>query len=271
MINTRYLGRRLVAKLQQFVYAPMDTYDLLRGTRPPKQLIFVGDGSWRAVGNEFLRYFRSIGELRPDEQVLDVGCGVGRMAVPLTRYLKSPGGYEGFDIVEEGIVWCRDHLTPRYPRFHFQHVPVFNKHYNPGGTVAASKFVFPFADASFDFVFLTSVFTHMLPVDLEHYAGQIARVLRPGGRVFATFFLIDDVSRAAMLRKESAFAFECQTEGHYIADPKDPEAVVAFDVSTIREILQQHGLYVQDPIHFGGWCGRRPHLSFQDIVLARKH
>jgi len=46
-----------------------------------------------------------------------------------------------------------------------------------GGTVAASEFVFPFADASFDFVSLASVFTHMLPVDLEHYAGQIARVL----------------------------------------------------------------------------------------------
>ena len=107
-----------------------------------------------------------------------------------------------------------------------------------GGTVAASEFVFPFADASFDFVSLTSVFTHMLPVDLEHYAGQIARVLRP--------------------------------EGHYIADPANPELAVAFDELTVREFLQRHGLHVQNPIHFRGWSGRQSHLSFQDIVLARK-
>ena len=40
--------------------------------------------------------------LKPEHRVLDIGCGVGRVALPLTRYLTS-GTYDGFDIVKRWI------------------------------------------------------------------------------------------------------------------------------------------------------------------------
>ena len=41
-----------------------------------------------------------------------------------------------------------------------------------------------------DVAFLTSVFTHMLPEDVEHYLDELARVLKPGGRTLITWFLL---------------------------------------------------------------------------------
>ena len=50
--------------------------------------------------------------------VLDVGCGIGRMAIPLARYLNTDGKYEGFDIIPENIAWCQRAITPRYPQLY---------------------------------------------------------------------------------------------------------------------------------------------------------
>ena len=52
----------------------------------------------------------------------------------------------------------------------------------------AEKLDFP--DATFDFVCATSVFTHMLPAGVANYLREIRRVLRPGGRCLATFFVL---------------------------------------------------------------------------------
>ena len=60
---------------------------------PPRRLLH-GIGSSPEVGETFLRHFRELADLRPDERVLDVGCGVGRMAVPLAGYLR-PAGTKG--------------------------------------------------------------------------------------------------------------------------------------------------------------------------------
>lgn len=134
---------------------------------PPKSLSFVGKGDFEKIGREFRQHFIALAGLRPEHRVLDVGCGIGRMAIPLTEYLSPAGGYWGFDIVRKGIDWCSERITPKFPNFQFRHSDVYNQHYNPGGTVRACDYRFPFEDNFFDFVFLTSVFTHMVPADLE--------------------------------------------------------------------------------------------------------
>ena len=54
---------------------------------PPMRLRFVGHGNFTATGCEFLRYFTEYGGMKPDNSVLDAGCGIGRMAIPMTHYL----------------------------------------------------------------------------------------------------------------------------------------------------------------------------------------
>jgi SAM-dependent methyltransferase len=115
---------------------------------------------------EFLRLYIDLCRLKPHERVLDVGCGIGWKTIFLTKYLSAQGAYEGVDIVQTGIDWCSRRISRTYPNFHFQFIDVYNIHYNPRGKQRASDYRFPFAEGSFDFVTLGSVFTHMLPRDI---------------------------------------------------------------------------------------------------------
>ena len=111
------------------------------------------------------------------------------MALPLTRYLSSQGEYYGFDPTAD-VAWCTEHITSRYPNFHFEVADLHNEFYNPKGKYSPENFSFPYQDDSFDFIFLTSVFTHLFPDALSNYF-EITRVLRQGGRSFITYLLMN--------------------------------------------------------------------------------
>ena len=126
-----------------------------------------------------------LGDLKASDRVLDIGCGPGRLAVPLTRYLDDAGSYDGLDIIPESIDWCRENISKRDERFRFHLADIRNSAYNESGADSCVELsFFPSTDETFDFVFLASVFTHMLPEGVEHYLSEIARVLKPGGTLF---------------------------------------------------------------------------------------
>lgn len=104
----------------------------------------------RATGEEFRGHFQSLAGLRADDRVLDIGCGIGRMARILVPVLRPPGSYDGFDVVREGIDWCRGHYVATPAPFGFHHADLHNALYNPQGREAPETYRFPFADASFD-------------------------------------------------------------------------------------------------------------------------
>jgi len=237
---------------------------------PPSELQFVGDGDFVQIGNEFLNHFITLGQLRQNERVLDVGCGVGRMAVPLTQYLTSGGRYEGFDIVEDGILWCQKKVTPHYPNFRFRFVDVRNPAYNPTGSLNPVTFGFPYKDASFDFAFLTSVFTHMLPAEVDHYLSEISRVLKGDGRAFVTFFVLCEESLTSMKAGSSHLDFKYNLGGCRTTNAEIPEAAVAYEEGVLRESFLRRGLTIIEPIHRGAWSGRPDFVSYQDIVLASR-
>ena len=261
--------------LRKTYYRMADKLANLRGRdplTPPQAISFaLGGGDFEQVGQTFKHYFIEFGQLAPQHQVLDIGSGVGRMALPLADYLTPPhGGYTGIDILPDGVAWCQQQITRRYPHLQFQYIDVYNRIYNPKGRIQAHEFRFPFEDATFDFVFLTSVFTHMLPADLENYLGEIARVLKPGGRCLITYFILNDESRALIASGESSLNFQFELQGCLTTDLKNPEVAIAFEENTLREWYGKVGLQIEAPIYYGAWCARANPTSYQDMVVAVK-
>lgn len=238
---------------------------------PPRRLVnSVGGGDYGEIGREFFRYFIDIAGLKSSYRVLDVGCGCGRMAVPLIPFLSGASEYQGFDIVPAAITWSQSHITSRHPRFHFELADIYNKLYNPKGKIKSKDYRFPYADNYFDFTFLTSVFTHMFTDDMERYLSEIARTLKPDGKCMITFFLLNSESKNLIEQGASTLPFRHPLPGCVTAYPEMPEGAIAFEESFIRQCFAKYQLDLVEPIHFGGWCGRNQRLSYQDIILAVK-
>jgi SAM-dependent methyltransferase len=236
---------------------------------PPGSLHKVGGPYFAAAGQEFLRYFVDLCGLEPHDRVLDVGCGTGRMARPLTNYLRG-GSYDGIDVVAPSVRWCQETYTPRHPNFRFHFADIYNKAYNPGGKYGASEYRFPFAASSFDFVLLTSVFTHMLARDMENYLSEVARVLKGDGRCLITYFLLNPDSLKLIEEGRSKYSFRHELGGCRVEYEEVPEAVVAYDEDAVRALYGRCGLYISEPIRYGRWCGREGGLSRQDMIIAVK-
>jgi SAM-dependent methyltransferase len=236
---------------------------------PPSELDFVGGGDFVGIGEGVVQTAINHAGLRPSDDVLDIGCGIGRVAIPLTQYLEPEARYEGFDIVASGIEWCRERITSRYPNFHFELADLRNSYYNPSGSAGASDFRFPYEDRSFDFAFSTSVFTHMLPEDFEHYLAEASRVLRQGGRLLATFFLLNDESLAGIAARRAQVVPARHLGRYRIASEDAPETVVFYDESFVTEAVGRQGFVVDPPLMYGNWSGREGG-GLQDALVLRK-
>jgi ubiquinone/menaquinone biosynthesis C-methylase UbiE len=233
---------------------------------PPQEHIASIGGEFILVALEMLDYFIERAGLRPEDRVLDVGCGVGRIAYPLAYYLNERGSFDGFDVMRPLIDWATEHLASRRPNFRFRHVDLHNGMYNPRGTLRADTFAFPYPDASFDFVALTSVFTHIERREVRHYLNEIARVLAPGGRVAATAFLIDAEARDLIRQRRSTQPLVHRYKGGYVADPRAPEGAMGYDEKDMRGWVEESGLRVS-AWYRGSWCGRAGGLSYQDLLV----
>jgi ubiquinone/menaquinone biosynthesis C-methylase UbiE len=223
---------------------------------PPRRLQFVGDSDFRATGEHLLRRLRELAQLQPSDQVLDIGCGIGRMARVLAPELRPPGSYDGFDIVPAGISWCQEHYTATPAAFRFRLADVHNSAYNPNGRLSAADYRFPYPDRSFDLALATSVFTHLRADAADRYLAETARVLRPGGRLFATWFLLGGDGMGG----RGGFEFAYRDGAAWVADVSNPEAAVAYREQWVRTRIAAHGLRLREPIH----------REFQDVIVAER-
>lgn len=106
--------------------------------------------------------------LQKNHYVIDVGCGSGRLAKPLSEYLT--GKYLGIDVVPQLIDYaCK--LVGR-PDWRFE---------------MAQGLTIPEADGKADMVCFFSVLTHLLHEESFVYLREARRVLKPGGKILLSF------------------------------------------------------------------------------------
>lgn len=202
--------------------------------------------------------------------VLDIGSGIGRIGLALTRYLRH-GHYEGFDIMEQGVDWCRKNITPRFPNFNFKQVSLANDLYRESGD-AAVDFVFPYADQLFDLAIATSVFTHMLPPEVQNYVAETYRTLKPGGHAYFTFFVLNKTSLSQMTKDANEFNFKFDKGKFRLLDDKVQSANVAYDEAFLFSEIISPVQFEIVSIEYGTWSTQEKGeaIAFQDRVVLRR-
>jgi SAM-dependent methyltransferase len=243
---------------------------------PPASSIFTGSvDDFVASGEALVGRLVEYAGLAPDSAVLDMGSGMGRLALALVPVLGPAGRYEGLDIVPAGVTWCQENITPRRPEFRFTLADIRNTEYNPDGRIVAAEYRFPYEDQTFDLVVLASVFTHLLPAETEQYVSEIARVLRSGGRCYASYSLIDEASIAAMAAGRATLRFRHRIGPHWLVDPGVPGLAVAYEEPFLRDLYARNGLSDAYAVYHGRWAARPPSTtpalsSSQDVIVAAK-
>ena len=124
-------------------------------------------GDFEAVG--LLEYHLLLQHgLKPNDKVIDVGCGSGRLAYQLRNYLS--GSYIGIDVVPELFRYAEKQCNRTDWKFY-----------------AAPGLKIPEADNTADFICFFSVFTHLLHEETYTYLEDAHRVLKPGGKIICSY------------------------------------------------------------------------------------
>src|SRR6266702_3653759 len=126
-------------------------------------------GQWR----ELRQRTATLARMQPGDAVLDVGCGTGTLAIEVQSRVGTAGRVAGVDPGTEQIARARAKAARRNVPIDFQ-------------IGVIEQLAFP--DQSFDVV-LSTLMVHHLPASLKRQGlAEIARVLKPGGRLVIADF-----------------------------------------------------------------------------------
>jgi SAM-dependent methyltransferase len=134
-------------------------------------------GLWEELGRLQLEFLQRQG-LTPTSTLLDVGCGCLRAGIHFVRFLE-PGHYYG---VDANASYIRAGLEQELPQAGL------------AGRLAADHLLVNAAfecwrfGVTFDYALAQSVFTHLPAPQIGAALTELARCVRPGGSLYATFF-----------------------------------------------------------------------------------
>lgn len=204
------------------------------------------------IGSQFWIECFAKAYVTADADIVEIGCGCGRIAMHLNANYFS-GTYLGVDIDPEVIEYCRSHFPP--PRFSFKISPHKSSAYRAADCPLHKETVFTIAEPdSKDFVFSTSLFTHLLEDEMLFYLQESFRALRSDGMIVMSFFCIEHVEMGR------PWTFSHRRGNAYIDIDEYPEAAIAYSKDYMCQLVREVG--------FRDVCvSGRPVQSF---LLARK-
>jgi len=223
--------------------------------QPDTTLHPVGGVSAERGANQ-VRLLRHCG-MQPSAHVLEIGCGVGRLAYELASFLDDTGGYAGFDISPKAIAWLNEHYAPRLPNFRFEQVDARNVRYRPGRGTEAESIRFPYDDEAFDVACAFAVFMHMQLPEIANYFEEIGRVLNTDGFAVTTFRSIGAGEQPPRTRDRDWVAVG---DGVYSIFPETPGRALAYDDALVRATIDGAGLDLVEAVP-GRWHNQPPALD----------
>ncbi len=183
------------------------------------------------VGIDFWLQWLSSGYVTGSSDIVEIGCGCGRIAHHL-RGDWFKGSYVGIDIDKELLEWSAAH----FPRDKFTFMPSPHTSATYSANVVDGGTIFKFPDNwEKNFVYSTSLYTHLLEPELLNYTRESFRVLRHNGVMYMTFFCLDSVERG------NRWTFQHKIGEACVENIKYPEAAVAYTRKFMEELCHSVG------------------------------
>jgi SAM-dependent methyltransferase len=206
MTDQEYLDFRETVLRNRFIPIPPAERNFV--TKNYQDFLSDGVGLARAL---------TLAGLQPNHSVLDLGCGLGRLALPLTQFLSNEGSYFGIDINLSGVAWCHENITIRYPNFQFAVINARNRNYRApheyGQEDLAHTWLPIPQERRFDVICAFSLFTHLKWEEVDWYFHKVSDRLANSGVFVGTFFLMSDDARLGIRNGKSLYDFDIDSEG----------------------------------------------------------
>jgi len=248
----------------------VDKFDFRGYSIPMDLLELTGGGAdtFEEISDLHMLQLAEFTPIEPGHTVFEIGCGIGRDAIPLTDLIYPPGRYIGTDIIGPSVVWCANNITTRHSHFEFIRLDVKDDLHNPNGVVSNLDTVLPAEDHSVDRIFGQSVFSHMFEDEIVHYLREFRRILVPGGLASMSFFITDEDVINNPSPVEAVRMAHPHGKGCFVHDPDRSRAAVAFDLEALDRMVSASGLSIRE-VNLGNWSGQRASqpLCGQDVVV----
>ncbi len=146
--------------------------------RWPRLYTLILRFAFRGKEPKLWQMIADLAQLRPGETVLDVGCGTGTLALVAKERVGITGRVYGLDPSRQMIAYARRKAAGRSLSVDFQ-------------LGVVEHLAFP--DRSFDVVLCTWMIHHLPTDDKRQGLAEMARVLKPGGRLLLVDSHLDDL------------------------------------------------------------------------------
>ena len=169
-----------------------------------------------------------ISDIKPDNKVLDIGTGTGRIAFEAYKNIGEKGYVTGIDFEQENIDFCNRKCKENNfcDNINFLNADLNNR--------------LPFPDEHFDIIYSRSVLMHI--ENKKHVLQELYRVLKPNGKIILHEVMhYDKLFRIYDFLDKNAKNYHKYKEIEELVRNDIDDPITNFDFSSLKKLLKSCG------------------------------